>query len=459
MKVIICGAGQVGYSIAAYLSRENNDVTVIDTHRPLIAKITEDLDVNAIVGHAANPDVLNGAGANDADLLIAVTQSDEVNMVSCQIGHSLFGIPKKIARVREQSYLKPEWSNLFSRAHMPIDVIISPEILVAQDIYKRLAVPGTTFVSILAGGNAHMIGLICQEDCPLLHRPIQEIHGLFSDLSFKIIAVLRKNKPLIPDEDSDVLEANDEVFFVVDTRHLRRVMAAFGHEEQEARQILISGGGNIGEGLAQLLQKKSSRAQIKMIESNPQRCEYLSQKFENYIVLNGSTLDRIILQEASIDSIETMVAVTNDDESNILGSLLAKQYGCKRVITLVNNDAYSPLVGPLGVDSMISPRSIIVASVMQHVRRGRIKGIYNLRDGFAEVIEAETSETSSIVNKTIDELTVRREIVVGGIMRDGQFIVPDKDFVVRVGDDVIILAVQDQVQNVEKLFSVQVDLF
>ncbi|MCC6597421.1 MAG: Trk system potassium transporter TrkA [Alphaproteobacteria bacterium] len=458
MRVVICGAGQVGYSIAAYLSREDNDVTVVDVKPQLISQINDELDVNAITGYASSPDVLNAAGAGDADLLIAVTQSDEVNMVACQIAHSLFGVPKKIARVREQSYLKPEWSNLFSRAHMPIDVIISPEVVVAQDIYQRLAVPGTTFVNILAHGLAHMIGVICEKDCPVLNTPVYQIHTLFPDLSFQILAIIRKNKPIIPDR-TDHIEAGDEVFFIVDTRHLKRTMAVFGHEEKEARRIILAGGGNIGLGLAKLLRAKTKGVQIKMIERNLERARLLSQHLEDVTVLNGSSLDKAILEEASIETTETLVAITSDDESNILGSLLAKQYGCKRVITLVNNEAYSPLIGPLGVDAMVSPRSIIVSTIMQHVRRGRVKGLYNLRDGFAEVIEAQVSETSSIANTTIEDLSLPHEIIVGGVIRNETFMVPSPEMTIRAGDDLIMLAVRTQVQNVEKMFSVRVDLF
>lgn len=458
MRVIICGAGQVGYHIAAYLSREDNDVTVIDNKKPLISRINEELDVNGIVGHASSPETLSAAGAGDADMLIAVTQSDEVNMVACQVGHSLFGVPKKVARIRDQSYLKLEWSNLFSRAHMPIDVIISPEVVIAQDVYQRLAVPGTTFVSILAHGLAHMIGIICEEDCPVLNTPISQIHTLFPGLSFQILAILRNNKPVIPD-GTDQIEEGDEIFFVVDTRHLKRVMAVFGHEEQEARRIVIAGGGNVGYGLVRLLREKARGVQIKMIERNVERASFLGQNLEDVIVVNGSALDRGILEEVSIGTTETLVAVTSDDESNILGSLLAKQYGCKRVITLVNNEAYSPLVGPLGVDAMVSPRSIIVSTIMQHVRRGRIKGLYNLRDGFAEVIEAQVSETSSIANMTVDELTMPHEIIIGGVIRDGAFMTPEPKMNIRAGDDLIILAARSQVQSVEKMFSVRVDLF
>ena len=458
MRVIICGAGQVGYNIAEYLAREENDVTVVDIRKDLISRINDELDVNAVQGHASNPDVLKSAGANGADMIVAVTQSDEVNMVACQIGHSLFGIPKKIARVREQAYLQPEWSNLFSRAHMPIDVIISPEVIVAKDIYQRLAVPGTTFVNVIADGLAHMVGVLCEEDCPVINTPLSQLHNLFPDLSFQVLSILRKNKPLIPD-GTDMLEVGDEVYFIVDTKHLKRVMSAFGHNETEAGKIIIAGGGNIGLTLANLIRQRSKNIQIKIIEQNKDRAEFLSEKLENVVILNGSSLDKDILDEASIENAETLVAVTNDDESNILGSLLAKQHGCERVITLVNNEAYYPLVGPLGVDAMISPRSIIVANVMQHVRRGRIKGLYNIREGFAEVIEAEVSETSSIVNSTIEELNLPHEIIVGGIIRDEKFIMPDENFTVRAGDDIIILASRAQAQNVEKMFSVQVDLF
>lgn len=458
MRVIICGAGQVGYNIAAYLAREENDVTVVDKHSPLIAKVNDELDVNGIVGHASNPDTLNAAGAKDADMIIAVTRSDEVNMVACQIGHSLFGIPKKIARIREQAYLQPAWSNLFSRAHMPIDVIISPEVIIANDIYQRLSVPGTTFVTEMAESRAHLIGVICEEDCPVVNTPLNQLNNLFPDLSFKVLAALRDNKSLIPD-GMDELAVGDEVFFLVDSEHMSRTMAAFGHEETQARRIVIAGGGNIGFGLTKLLKEKGRAVNIKIIEQDEARARYLSEKLDNVIVLHGSSLDKGILEEASIEDTETLVAVTNDDESNILGSLLAKQYGCGRAITLVNNDVYSPLVGPLGVDAIVSPRSTIVATVMQHVRRGRVKGLHNLRGGFAEVIEAEVSDTSSIINKTIEEINLPNEVIVGAVLHDDEFIIPKDNYAIRSGDTVIILASRAQAQNVEKMFSVQVDLF
>ena len=458
MRVIICGAGQVGYNIAAYLAKEENDVTVIDSKPQVIAEVNEELDVKGIVGHASNPDVLSAAGANGADMIVAVTQSDEVNMVACQIGHSLFGIPKKIARIREQAYLQPAWANLFSRAHMPIDVIISPEVVIANDIYQRLAVPGTTYVAALADGLMHLIGVICTEDCPVINTPLDQLGNLFPDLSFRVVSILRKGKTIIPDESEQMI-VGDEVFFIVDTRHLKRTMIAFGHEEGEARKVIIAGGGNIGLGLTRLLQQKGRGVQVKIIERNENRASYLSEQLSDTIIFNGSSLDRDVLEEASIENVETFIAVTNDDESNILGSLLAKQYGCKRVITLVNNTVYTSLIGPLGIDAIISPRSTIVANIMQHVRRGRIRGLYNLHDGFAEVLEAEVSEASAIVNKPIEEIVLPHEIIVAAILRGEEIIMPASDFVIKAGDHVIILASRAQARSVEKMFSVQVDFF
>lgn len=458
MRVIICGADQVGCSIASYLSKEDNDVTVIDTNADILSQIHNVMDVNTIHGYPSDPDVLNLAGAKECDMIIAVADNDEMNMIACQIGHSLFGIPKKIARVRRQSYLDPAWSNLFSRAHMPIDVIISPEHLVAEDIAQRLAIPGTTTAMSLAGGKAHLIGVVCMEDCPVLHTQLGQLDKLFPDLAFSIVSITRHNKNIIPDED-DMLEVGDEAYIVVDTQHLRRVMAAFGHLEKEARKIIVSGGGNIGTSFIRKIQKSIPGVQLKIIERNDSRAKYLSEQLENIIILNGNTLEKEIMEEASVSSAETYIALTNDDESNILGSLLAKQYGCRRVITLVNNNAYYPLVGPLGIDVMVSPKSIIVASIMQHVRRGRIKGIHTLRDGQAELMEIEVSDSSGIANKSVCEIEFPSGVVLGAVMRDGEILIPDDQMEVLPKDLVIIYSEREKARQVEKLLSVQVDLF
>ncbi|MGN7438415.1 MAG: Trk system potassium transporter TrkA [Alcanivorax sp.] len=457
MRVIICGADQVGASIAAYLSKEDNDITVVDLPSDDLTRINNSLDVNTVAGPPSDPNTLSNAGANECDLIIAVTEHDEINMVACQIGHSLFGIPKKIARIRKQSYLDPSWSNLFSRAHMPIDVIISPEILVADSIVERLSIPGTTAAVSLGKGNAHLIGVVCMEDCPVLHTPLGQLDKLFPDLSFSIVSITRKTKNIIPDE-TDMLEVGDEAYIIVDSIHLRRVMAAFGHLEKEARKIIISGGGNIGISLIRKLQAQISGLQLKIIEHNQDRARFLSEQLENIIILNGDTLDRSIMEEASINSAETYIALMNDDESNILGSLLAKQYGCERVVTLVNNNAYYPLVGPLGIDTMISPKSIIVSNVMQHVRRGRIVSIHNIHEGHTEVMEIEISESSRMANKLISDMELPSSVVIGAIIRGDKVIIPKENNKLMPQDHVIILASREHARDVEKMLSVHVDL-
>lgn len=461
MRVVICGAGQVGYNIAAYLSREENDVTVIDTDPHLVADINEELDVKGIVGHASNPEILSQAGANDADLLIAVTYSDEVNMVACQVGHSLFNIPKKIARVREQSYLDPAWSNLFGRAHMPIDVIISPEIEVARAIGQRLHIPGTTNVVSLAGGNVHLAGVVCKENCPLVNTALRRIGGLFPNLSMTVAAILRGSQTIIPGADgSEKIRTGDEVYFFADTKHLRRAMAAFGHEETEARRIVVMGGGNIGLYLVNMLQQEHFQASIKIIERNEDRARFLSERLgKDVVVINGDALHAEILQEANIRETDTLVAVMDSDEANILGSLLAKQNGCSRLITLVNNATYMPLIASLGIDATVSPRTSTVSTIMQHVRRGRIKALHTLRDGFAEVIEAEISETSGMVNMAVSDIDLPSGVILGAIVRQGQVLMPDPGHVIRPEDHVITLAAAGQGRKVEQMFVAHVDLF
>ncbi len=458
MRVIICGVDQVGWSIASYLAKEANDVTVIDTDSLALERLSNTIDINTIVGHASDPDILNSAGAKDSDLIIAVTNDDETNMVACQIGHSLFGIPKKIARVRRQSYLDPSWSNLFSRSHMPIDVIISPEKLVAEDIVQRLSIPGTTEAIALEDGKLYLVGVICTENCPVLHTQLGQLNRLFPDLSFSVVSITRGTRRIFPD-DNDMLEVGDEAYIIVDTKHLRRVLAAFGHLEKEARKVIISGGGNIGLSLIKNLQKSVAGLQLKVIEQNEERAQFLSEQLPGVVVLKGNTLERNILEEASIANADTYIALMNDDESNILGSLLAKQYGCKGVLTLVNNNAYYPLVGNLGIDALVSPRSVIVASIMKHVRRGRIKGLHTLYDGNAEILEIEISESSRAAHYPIDELAFPTDVTVCAVVRDGQMIFPSECKDVLPKDILIIMATNNKAREVEKMLSVHVDLF
>ncbi|MBT4933742.1 MAG: Trk system potassium transporter TrkA [Rhodospirillaceae bacterium] len=458
MKVIVCGAGQVGSSIARQLSMENNDVTIVDQSSKLVSQITDTLDVQGVVGHASRPDVLESAGAEDADMIIAVTYADEVNMVACQVAHSLFDVPTKIARVRHQSYLMPIWANLFSRDHMPIDVIISPEIEVAHAVTRRLQVPGAFEMIPMCDDKVRLLGVRCNDDCPLVHTPLRQLTQLFPDLNIVIVGLMRENAPIVPTGDDQMLPG-DEVYFVVDTEHLPRAMAAFGHEESEARRLLIFGAGNIGLFLAQQLEREFPWVRAKLIESDLSRAEAVAGQLEKTVVLHGDVLDPEILEEANAGAAETVVSVTNDDETNILASLLAKRHGAKRAITLINKISYEPLVAPLGIDVVVSPRNITVSTILQQVRRGRIHSVHTLREGFGELIEAEALETSPLVNTALKDVNLPAGVLLGAIVRDTEIITPRGNTVVQVGDRVVLFAAPDQVRNVEKMFSVQLEFF
>lgn len=458
MKVIVCGAGQVGFNIAHYLAGENNDVTIIDQRADLIRKVSDTLDVQVVLGFASHPSVLEQAGAADADMLIAVTAADEVNMVACQVAHSLFNVPTKIARVRSQSYLQPLWANLFSREHLPIDVIISPEIEVARAITRRLQVPGAIDVIPLVGDKVRLIAVRCTSNCPLINTPLRQLTVLFPDLAIVVIGIVRDGKALVPDSDDQMLEG-DEVYFVVDTEHVDRALTAFGREDQEARRIVIFGGGNIGLCLAQELERIRPGTSIKVIEANKERAELAAKAVNHTVVIHGDALDPEILEEASVAAAEAVVAVTNDDETNILSGLLAKRAGARRTMALINKTSYNALVPPLGIDVAVNPRAITVSNILQHVRRGRIHAVHSIHEGFGELIEADALETSPLVGKPLREVKLPAGVLLGAVVHDGKVVSPRGNTVIKPGDRVILFATADAVKKVEKMFSVRLEYF
>ena len=458
MKVIVCGAGQVGFNIARYLAQEDNDITVVDQSPELIRKISDTLDVKAITGFASHPEILARAGAADADLLIAVTQADEVNMVACQVAHSLFDVTTKIARIRRQGYLNPMWANLYSRDHMPIDVVISPEREVAEAIGRRLEVPGAFDMIPLVDGKVKLIGVRCEEDCPIVNTPLRQLTQLFPDLNVVIIGLARDNEARIPSADDEMLPG-DEVYFVAESDHVPRAMAAFGHEEAEARRLVIFGGGNIGQFLAQAIEENNPSVNLKVIEADKVRAEAAARTLKRSVVLEGDVLEADILEEANVGTAEAVVAVTNDDETNILASLLAKRLGSDRAITLVNSSAYAPLIASLGVDVAVSPRNITVSTILQHVRRGRIHSVNTLRDGFGELIEAEAMDTSGLIGKPLSEAELPDDVILGSVVRQDEVILPRGSTVVEVGDRIVLFARSEAVKEVEKMFSVRLEFF
>ncbi|NKB50216.1 MAG: Trk system potassium transporter TrkA [Alphaproteobacteria bacterium] len=458
MKTIICGAGQVGSNIARELANERVDVTVVDQSPELIARLRDTLDVRAMVGHASLPDVLEAAGAADADMIIAVTFADEVNMIACQVAHSLFNVPTKIARIRAQSYRKPIWSDLFSHDNMPIDVIISPEIEVARAISRRFTVPGSFEMIPLADNKLRLIGVRCDEDCPILDTPLRQLTSLFPDLHITIVGIIRESKTIVPSGD-DHLETGDEVYLVVDASHVARAMSAFGHDEPEARRVVIIGGGNIGQNLAADIEEQFAGVSAHLIEIDKEAATTAAQMLSKTTVINGDALDPEILVEANIGNSATVVAVSNDDEVNILASLLAKRYGAERAVTLVNSTTYSPLLGPLGIDVVVSPRAITASTILQHVRRGRIRSVHSIGENFGEVIEAEALETSSLVGQSILDAKLPSGVIVAAILRNDEVQRVDKSTVIQVGDRVVLFAVKSAIRKIERMFAVRLEFF
>ena len=458
MKVVICGAGEVGSNIARYLASEANDITVVDQSADLIRQLSESLDVTGLVGHASQPDVLERAGIKDADMIIAVTFTDEVNMIACQVAHSLFGVPTKIARIRSQSYLQPEWMTMFTRDHLPIDVVISPEVEVAQAVTRRLEVPGALEAIPLSDDKVRLIGVRITEDTPLINTPLRQLTSLFPEMQIIVVGIKRGDRSIVPHAEDEMIPG-DDVYFVVASDQCERAMVAFGHEEPETRRCVIFGGGNIGLFLAEELEREHKEINVKIIELNRARAEHVSGTLNNTVVINGNILEPEILLEAGVDKAETVVAVTDDDESNILASLLAKKCGAQRAITLINKSTYNPLVGPLGVDVVVNPRSITVSQILSHVRRGRVHSAYSVQEDFGELIEADAMETSPLVGQPLKEVDLPKEARFGAILRDGQIIVPRPQTVVEGGDRIVLFAATQAVREVERLFSVRLEYF
>lgn len=458
MKVIICGAGQVGFGIAERLAAENNDVSVIDSSPPLVQTISDMLDVRGFVGHGSHPDTLQQAGAADADMIIAVTLHDEVNMVACQVAHSLFSVPTKVARVRAQSYLKEHWRDLFSRDHLPIDVIISPEIEVGEMVLRRLALPGAFDVMNFAEGEVVVAGVACEEDCPIVDTPLAQLTELFPDLDAVVVGIVRDNRIFVP-RSADQMLVGDEVYFIAARDQVQRTLSIFGHEEKQASRVIIAGGGNIGLFVASQLEARGSRAHAKVIESSRARAVAIADDLSRTVILHGNALDETILREADVELADTIVALTNDDQVNILSSVMAKRLGCNRALALINNAGYQSFLRSLGIDAHVNPRAITVSKILQHVRRGRIRGVHTVREGQAELIEAEALDTSPVIGQPLRELDLFDGLRIGAIYRNGKVVIPRGSTQILPRDRIVLFVLAERVHQVEQMFRVSFEYF
>jgi len=458
MKVIICGAGQVGWQIARHLSGEKNDVTVVDNNPDLVRRASDTLDVQGIAGFASYPDVLDSAGARDADMIIAATYSDEVNMVTCQVAHSVFAIPRKIARLRSQSYLDAIYSDLYRRDHLPIDVVISPEREVAEAAMRRLSSPATFDTESFLGGRAELLGITIEEDCPVVNTPLRQLTDLFSTLRAVVVGVRRDGRLFAP-EPGDQLFVGDACYVFAVNEDITRTLEIFGKTPRKQERVVIIGGGNVGLTVARGLEKRGSKIRAKVIEMSRSQAERAADALERTIVLHGDGLDVGLLSEAGIERADAVLCVTDDDKTNLLAAVRAKSTGCPMAVALINDPTLTPLMGPLGIDAYINPRATTVSSILRHIRHGRVRGVYSIGDAEAEVIEAEVLSTSPIAGQRVRDIEFPEGVLVGGIMKGTKVIRPTGGTRIDEGDVIALFSKASDVPEVERLLQVSIDYF
>ena len=458
MKVIICGAGQVGWQIARHLSGERNDVTVVDNNAELIRRATETLDVNGVTGHASYPDILERAGARDADMIIAATHSDEVNMVTCQVAHSVFSVQRKIARLRAQSYLDVIYSDLYRREHMPIDVVISPEREVAEAALQRLASPTTFDTEYFFDGRGQLLGIHIEPDCPVIHTPLRQLTDLFSTLDAVVVGVRRDGNLFAP-EAGDQLYPGDDCYVFAKREDAKRTLEIFGKATPKQERVVIIGGGNVGLAVAQALESGLDRVRCKVIEKNRTRAEIAADALERTIVLHGDGLNSALLEEANVSSADAVLVVTDDDKTNMLASVRAKALGAKMAICLTNDPTLVPLMGALDIDAYINPRATTVSSILRHIRHGRVRSVYSIGDAEAEVIEAQVLGTSPISGQKLRDINFPEGVLLGGVLRGEQVLRPTGALRIEEGDVIAIFSMSADVPAVEQLLQVSIDYF
>mgnify|MGYP001228949865 CR=1 FL=1 len=454
MNIIICGAGRVGYTISKILTQQNHSVTVIDQSSEDIQKINENLDIKAIVGKATSPTILEKADTHDADMIIAVTRNDEINMLICQIASTLFNVPKKIARIRSQEYLNPKFSSLFSKENLPIDFIISPELEIAKSIQRKLEAPGALDNIPFAENRIRLLEILVEKNCPLINTKLNEITKKYPNLNANILGVIRDQKFIFL-KKNDVLKINDKAYVIINSTQLRETLSAFGHNEKISTKILIIGGGNIGFNLAKNLENTIEDVRIKIIEKDKDRAELIANELNNTIVINGNGLDEDILEEANLPEVETVIALTNDDEDNLMSSVMVEKFSQnKRTMALINKPNYSLLQSSLKIDDLIDPRMDTVSTILKHVHKGTIETAYTILDGEYEVIEAEIIETSELINKDLKNANLPDEIRIGAILRKDKILIPRSDSKFEKGDTVVFLTKSEQIPLVENMFRI-----
>ena len=460
MNIIICGAGRVGFTIAKLLSEQGHSITVIDQSSEDIQKINDSLDVKAIVGKATYPSILEKANASETDMIIAVTRNDEINMLICQIAFSIFNIPKKIARIRSQDYLNPKFTRVYSKENLPIDVIISPEIEIAKSIQRKLEAPGALDSVPFADNKIRLLEILINDKCPIINIKLNDLTKKFPKLDANIMGVVRDDKFIILKKTDKIIKG-DKAYVVINASQMKETLVAFGHNEKISNKILIIGGGNIGFNLAKNLEESFDSARVKIIEKNKERAEFIASELNNTIVINGDALDEEVLMEANLEEVQTVLALTNDDEDNLMVSVLVEKFtndksdiNEKRTMALINKPNYALLQSSLKIDDFIDPRMNTVSSILKHVHKGTVENAYSILNGEYEVIEAEIIESSELVNKELKNANLPDEIRIGAVLREKEVIIPRSNFIFKKEDIIVLLAKKDFLHVVENMFRI-----
>lgn len=457
MKIIILGCNQVSASLAENLASENTDITLVDPDADALRELKDRLDIGIAQGWPSHPDVLRAAGAEDADMIIAVTENDEINMVACQIAYSIFKTPKKICRLRSASYIAQE--DLFRPDAIPLDVVISPELLVSNYIKRLIDLPGSLQVLDFADGNAQLVAVRAYYGGPLVGQEIRFLREHMPKVDARVAAIFRRNRAITP-EGSTVIEADDEVFFIAAPKNIKAVISELRRMDRPYRRLIIAGGGNIGARLAAALEE---RYQVKVIEFNADRCTLLSEQLNKVVVLNGMSSDKKLLQEEGIADTDVFLALTNDDEANIMSALLAKRLGARKVMCLISNPAYVDLVQGGEIDIAISPQQASIGSLLTHIRKGDIVNVHSLRRGAAEAMEAIAhgdAHSSKVVGRALEDIDLPAGTTIGAIVRDEEVLIAHDDIVIEPEDHVILfLTDKKRIPEVERLFAVAFTFF
>lgn len=454
MKILILAAGEVGTTVARSLASEANEITVVDKQPGLLKELRERLDIRTVTGNASHPDVLLGAGIKDADLVLAVTNSDEANMVACQIAHSLFNTPTILARIRSPDYLThPE---LFTPTAVPVDFLISPEQLVTTSIRHLIEQPGVLQILDFLDGKAQLVAVRAHYGGPLIGQQLHNLEQQLPKIEMRVAAIFRRNHAIIPDGDT-LIEADDEIFFLAARRDIPTVVSAFRRTDKPNRRVIVAGGGNIGKRLAEILE---SKFRIKIIESDPGRCRHLAESLHRAVVLHGDAGDEKLLKEEDIEDTDMYCALTNDDETNILSAMLAKRLGAHKTLSIINHPSYVDLAQGTAVDIAVSPAQVTIGALLTHIRRGDVVQVHSLRRGAAEAIELIAHgdrHTSHIAGRRIDELALPEGTTVGAIARRENLLFPHSDTVIESGDHIVLfLADKRKIADVERLFQVAI---